>query len=126
MRSVTEAGNLKSNGHYSLAMVHQHTVYVSGQFSIDPLTQEKKLGTFEEEMLQTLQNIELIVCQAGSNKKQIVQVIIYTPHKNQQSQIMHIFNEFFSGLQPLCSIVTTNELHYGFQLEIEAVAYISK
>jgi 2-iminobutanoate/2-iminopropanoate deaminase len=45
MKSIFEVGNLKSNGHYALATIHNDTVYVSGQFSIDPVIREKKFGT---------------------------------------------------------------------------------
>lgn len=41
MESIFEVGNLKSNGHYALATIHNDTVYVSGQFAIDPVTREK-------------------------------------------------------------------------------------
>lgn len=61
VESIFEAGNLKSNGHYALAVIHQNTVCVSGQFAIDPITQEKKFGTIEEETLQVLSNIEYIL-----------------------------------------------------------------
>ncbi len=40
MKSILEVGNLKSNGHYAFATIHQNTVYVSGQFAI--LKREKK------------------------------------------------------------------------------------
>lgn len=72
VESIFEAGNLKSNGHYALAVIHQNTVYVSGQFAIDPITQEKKFGTIEEETLQALSNIEYILKKAGSHKDNLI------------------------------------------------------
>ena len=44
MKQIFEVGNLKSNGHYALATIHEDTVYVSGQFAVDPETREKKFG----------------------------------------------------------------------------------
>lgn len=41
MESILEVGNLKSNGHYAFATIHQNTVYVSGQFAINPEKQKK-------------------------------------------------------------------------------------
>lgn len=61
MKSILEVGNLKSNGHYAFATIHQNTVYVSGQFAINPETREKEFGPIEEETLQALKNVEMIV-----------------------------------------------------------------
>ena len=48
MESILEVGNLKSNGHYAFATIHQNTVYVSGQFAINPETTEKEFGPIEK------------------------------------------------------------------------------
>ncbi len=55
MESILEVGNLKSNGHYAFATIHQNTVYVSGQFAINPGSTEKEFGPIEEETLQFIQ-----------------------------------------------------------------------
>ncbi|MEC1650025.1 RidA family protein [Bacillus vallismortis] len=122
MESIFEAGNLKSNGHYALAVIHQNTVYVSGQFAIDPITQEKKFGTIEEETLQALSNIERILEEAGSNKGRILKLTLYLHDINLLDRVDNVCQGFFADFRPVCSIVPTNELHYGFQIEIEAIA----
>ncbi|MBU8745507.1 RidA family protein [Bacillus paralicheniformis] len=119
MESIFEAGNLKSNGHYALAVIHQNTVYVSGQFAIDPITQEKKFGTIEEETLQALSNIEYILKKAGSHKGKILKITLYLHDINLLDNVCQVF---FHDYRPARSVVSTNELHYGFQVEIEAIA----
>ncbi|MEC1671727.1 RidA family protein [Bacillus mojavensis] len=122
MESIFEAGNLKSNGHYALAVIHQNTVYVSGQFAIDPITQEKKFGTIEEETLQVLSNIEYILKKAGSHKGKILKITLYLYDINLLDRVDNVCQVFFHDYRPARSVVPTNGLHYGFQVEIEAIA----
>lgn len=96
MESIFEAGNLKSNGHYALAVIHQNTVYVSGQFAIDPITQEKKFGTIEEETLQALSNIEYILKKAGSHKGKILKITLYLHDINLLDRVDNVCQVFFT------------------------------
>ncbi|MCM2534317.1 RidA family protein [Neobacillus pocheonensis] len=124
MGSVFEVGNLKSNGHYALATIHNDSVYVSGQFAVDPVTREKKFGTIEEETLQALQNIEYILKEVGSQKNQILRMTLYIPDIQLWDRVDRVYKEFFGDHKPARSVVPTNELHFGFKIEIEAIAYI--
>ncbi|ALC91554.1 endoribonuclease L-PSP [Bacillus sp. FJAT-18017] len=124
MRSIFQVGNLKSNGHYALATIHNDIVYVSGQFAIDPETQQKKFGTIEEETLQALKNIEYILNEAGSQKNQILRMTLYIPDIQLWDRVDRVYKEFFENHKPARSVVPTNELHFGFKIEIEAIAFI--
>lgn len=123
MKSLFEVGNLKSNGHYALATVHQGTVYVSGQFSFDPETGEKKFGTIEEETLQALKNVEAIVAAAGSRKEQILRMTLYIPDVALWDRVNKVYEQFFGSHKPARTVVPTKDLHFGFKIEIEAIAY---
>ncbi|SDJ00960.1 RidA family protein [Alteribacillus bidgolensis] len=124
MKSISEVGNLKSNGHYALATVHQNIVYVSGQFSINPETREKKFGTIEEETIQALKNVEIIIEAAGSKKEQILRMTLYIPDVKFWGKVDAVYKEFFGEHIPARTIVPTNELHFGFKIEMDAIAYI--
>ncbi|MHA7098192.1 RidA family protein [Priestia aryabhattai] len=124
MESIFKVGNLKSNGHYALATIHNDTVYVSGQFAIDPVTHEKKFGTIEEETLQALENIEYILKEVGSKKDQILRMTLYISDIQLWDRVDSVYKSFFGEHKPARSVVPTNELHFGFKIEIEAIAYI--
>lgn len=124
MKQIFTVKNLKSNGHYSLATIHGDTVYVSGQLSFDPETGEKKHGTVEEETLQVLKNIELILKEAGSKKEHILRMTLYIPDMKYWDAVNKVYSEFFGEHKPARTIVPTNQLHFGFNIEIEAIAYI--
>lgn len=124
MEQIFEVGNLKSNGHYALATVHNDIVYVSGQFAFDPQTREKKFGPVEKEALQALKNVESIVNEAGSSKDKIVRMTLYIPDVSLWDKVDAVYKEFFGNHKPSRTVVPTNELHFGFKIEIDAVAYI--
>jgi reactive intermediate/imine deaminase len=124
MKSIFEVGNLKSNGHYALATVHNDIVYVSGQFAIDPITRQKKFGTIEEETFQALKNVEMILEAAGSKKEQILRMTLYISNVKLWDKVDAVYKEFFGEHKPARTVVPTNELHFGFKIEIEAIGYI--
>ncbi|KAA0547135.1 RidA family protein [Bacillus sp. BGMRC 2118] len=124
MKKIIEAGILKSNGHYALATVHHDTVYISGQFAIDPVTGEKKFGSIEEETLQALQNVERILEEAGSKKEHILRMSLYIPDVSLWDKVDAVYRDFFGEHKPARTVVPTNNLHYGFMIEIDAIAYI--
>ncbi|MGY4787659.1 RidA family protein [Bacillus sp. OHL2] len=124
MKSILEVGNLKSNGHYAFATIHQNTVYVSGQFAINPETREKEFGPIEEETLQALKNVEMIVEAAGSKKEKILCMTLYISDIELWDKVDAVYTEFFGEHQPARTVVPTNELHFGFKIEIDAISYI--
>lgn len=124
MKKIFEVGNLKSNGHYALATVHGDTVYVSGQFAIDPESREKKFGPIEEETLQALKNVEAILEAAGSTKEQVVRMNLYIPDVKLWDKVDEVYTEFFGEHKPARTVIPTNELHFGFKIEVDAIAYI--
>lgn len=124
MKRLFEVGNLKSNAHYALATIHENTVYVSGQFSINPETGEKEFGTIEEEALKALKNVEKIVEAAGSKKEQILRMTLYIPDVQLWNKVDGVYQEFFGESRLARTVVPTKELHYGFKIEVEAIAYI--
>ncbi|AVM24007.1 RidA family protein [Bacillus pumilus] len=124
MESILEVGNLKANGHYAFATIHQNTVYVSGQFAINPETREKEFGSIEEETLQALKNVEMIVEAAGSKKEKILRMTLYISDIHLWDKVDAVYTEFFGEHKPARTIVPTNELHFGFKIEIDAISYI--
>ncbi|WAT82565.1 RidA family protein [Bacillus safensis] len=124
MKSILEVGNLTSNGHYAFATIHQNTVYVSGQFAINPETREKEFGTIEEETLQALKNVEMIVEAAGSKKEKILRMTLYISDIHLWDKVDAVYTEFFGEHKLARTVVPTNELHFGFKIEIDAISYI--
>jgi len=122
MKIINKVEKLKSNGHYALALVDNNHIYVSGQFSFDPKTGEKKFGSMEEEIKQVLFNIDLILKEAGSSKNKILKVVVYINDLDQWHSVDKTYSEFFSEHTPARTILALPKLHFGFKVEIDVIA----
>jgi 2-iminobutanoate/2-iminopropanoate deaminase len=111
-------------GHYSQATVHQGVVYVAGQLPIDPRTGEKRLGSVEEQAELTLRNIEAILLAAGSDLAHLLKVTIYVSDIAHWGAINTVYTRILGAHRPARAVVPTRDLHYGFLVEIDAIAAV--
>ncbi len=112
-------------GHYSQATVHHGVVYVAGQLAIDPRTGEKKLGSIEEQTEQALRNVGEILHAAGSDLNRVLKMTIYISDISLWSAVNEVYASIMGPHRPARAVVPTKELHYGFLIEIEAIAATS-
>ncbi|VFQ44147.1 RidA family protein [Desulfoluna butyratoxydans] len=125
MDTITTDNALKPAGHYSQAIVHNDMIYTSGQLAFDAETGEKRKATIEEETLQVLTNLELVLKEAGSSKDKVLKTTIYISDIALWDQVNRVYAEFFGDHKPARSVVPTHgELHFGFHVELEAVAAV--
>jgi 2-iminobutanoate/2-iminopropanoate deaminase len=109
-------------GHYSQAIVQGNLVFVSGQLPIDPSSGEKKTDSIEDQTEQTLQNLAEILKAANSGMDRVVKVTVYLSDIELWNQVNAVYAKYFGEHKPARAVVPTRELHYGFQIEIEAIA----
>jgi len=111
-------------GHYSQATVHNGIVYVAGQLAIEPRTGERKLGSIEEQTEQALSNVSEILKAAGSDLSRVLKMTIYIADINLWGAVNAVYARVMGEHKPARAVVPTKELHYGFLIEIEAVAAV--
>lgn len=111
-------------GHYSQAVIANGMIFISGQLPIVPGSGEKISGTIEDQTLQVLKNIEAITVAAGSNKSKIVKVTVYISDISLWGDVNKIYSGFFGVHKPARAIVPVRDLHYGFKIEMDAIAAI--
>lgn len=114
----------KPGGHYSQAVIHNGLIYISGQLPIDPVTGEKKLGSIEEQTEQVLANIRAIVEAAGSDLNHVLRMTVYVSDIELWGKVNEIYARTFGEHRPARAVVPVKDLHYGFKIEIEAIAAI--
>jgi len=122
MRKILTENAPRPAGHYSQAVVHQGMVYVSGQLPIDPKTGEKKLGSIEDQTEQVLENISAILEASGTSLNRVVKTTVYVTDISLWDRVNQVYARFFGNQRPARAVVTVNNLHFGFNIEIEAVA----
>lgn len=112
-------------GHYSQAVVHNGLVYVAGQLPIDPVTGEKLPGTIEEQTERTLRNVEAILKAANSDLSRVLKMTVYVSDISQWGAVNTVYARILGEHRPARAIVPVKELHYGFLLEIDAIAAVN-
>ena len=109
-------------GHYSQAIVHNGVVYVAGQLPIDPNSSDRTVGSIEEQTERTLRNIEAILIAAGSALDQVLQMTIYISDIELWGGVNVAYARVMGAHKPARAVVPVKDLHYGYQIEIQAIA----
>ncbi len=112
-------------GHYSQAIVHGGLVFVAGQLPIDPAQPEQAVGSIEEQTEQTLRNVGAILQAAGSGLDRVVQMTIYISDISLWGRVNTVYTRVMGDHRPARAVVPTRDLHYGYQIEIQAIAATS-
>lgn len=124
MKIVTTLNAPQPAGHYSQAVIHENLVFVSGQLPIYPDTGEKVLGSIEEQTSRVLNNIKAILEASNSSLNQVLKVTVYVSDITLWDRVNRIYSDFFGNHRPARAVVPTKELHHGFQVEMEVIAYV--
>ena len=122
IKSIKTPNAPAAGGHYSQAVVHNGLVYVSGQLPINPETGERLLGPIEEQTEQVLRNVEAILRAAGSGLERVLKMTVYVSDISLWAQVNAVYERVLGAHRPARAVVPVGELHYGFQIEIEAIA----
>ena len=109
-------------GHYAQAIAHNGLLYVSGQLPVDPESGEKRVGSIEEQTEQALRNVAAILEAAGSDLNHVLKTTVYVSDISLWGRVNAVYAATFGDHRPARAVVPTRELHYGFQVEIEAIA----
>ena len=124
MKDVRTNDAPKPAGHYSQAIVHDGLVYVSGQLPIDSKREDKHVGSIEEQTEQVLRNLDAILKKANSDRDHVLKVTVYVSDIALWARVNAVYARFFGDHRPARAVVPTRELHFGFQIEIEAIAAV--
>lgn len=114
----------RSVGHYSAAVISGNFLYVSGQVPMDPITGEKVNGAFGDQCRKALDNVRTILNAAGSDLSHVVKVNAYITDINDWAEFNEIYAAYFGDHRPARAVLPVGPLHYGFKVEIEAIAEI--
>ena len=126
MRTLETPNAPRPAGHYSQAIVHDGLVFVAGQLPFDPKTTEKHVGTIEEQTEQALKNIAEILKTAGSDLGHVLKTTVYISDITLWGRVNTVYAKAFGEHRPARAVVPIKELHFGYQIEIEAIAAVKK
>jgi 2-iminobutanoate/2-iminopropanoate deaminase len=124
MQFVQTIGAPAPAGHYSQGIVHNGFVFVAGQLPIVPGEREHRPGAIGEQTEQTLRNVQAILEAAGSGLDRVVQMTIYVSDISLWSEVNAVYGRIMGPHRPARAVVPVKDLHYGYQIEIQAIAAV--
>jgi len=111
-------------GPYSQAIIHNGIIYLSGQGPIDSQTNQVVHGTIEQETELSLENIRIILEEAGSSLNKVLQVRVYLLDMKEYSRFNEVYKRYFQTDPPARTCIQAGKLPFGIRVEIDAIAYI--
>jgi 2-iminobutanoate/2-iminopropanoate deaminase len=119
---LTEAAP-KPVGPYSQAIVAGNTIYVAGQGPINPRTGKIDAATFEDQAIQTFENVKAILEAAGATLANVARVNVYLADLKDFSKMNEVYRRYFSGDYPARTTVGT-QLLLNMLIEVDCVAVV--
>jgi 2-iminobutanoate/2-iminopropanoate deaminase len=113
-----------TGGPYSQAIIHNGIIYVSGQGAVDPQTNEIKLGSVEEEAGLALENLRIILQEAGSSLDKVLTITVYLLDIGEYARFNEVYKKYFRENRPARTCIQAGSLPFNTRVEITATAYI--
>ena len=109
-------------GHYTHAVTANGFVFIAGQLPITPDGAKLVEAPFERQAQLVLDNVASALAAAGSAIDRLVQVRVYVTDIKLWPAFNAIYAQWIGSSCPARAVVPVPELHYGFKIEVEAVA----
>jgi len=111
----------KPKGPYSQGVIHNGLLYLSGQIPIDPQTGSLVRGTIEEETEIVLNNIKIIVEEAGAGMEDVIKTTCYLAEMEDFPRFNSEYEKFFVNNPPARTTFQAGKLPLDVQIEIDAI-----
>ena len=113
-----------TGGPYSQAIIHNGIIYVAGQGAVDPQTNEIMPGTLEEEAGLALENLRIILEEAGFSLDKVLTITVYLLEIEEYARFNEVYKKYFKENRPARTCIQAGNLPFGTRVEITATAYI--
>lgn len=132
---MTDSGDLtpistdkapKPAGHYSQAIRAGKHLYISGQLPIRADRQPLSDTSFEAQASQAIRNVLAVLAAAGGAPGRLVRVTVYIVGIENWPRFDAIYASMIPNTRPARTVVPVPELHHGFLVEIDAIAFLDE
>ena len=124
MDAISTSNAPAAGGHYSQGIVHGGLVYVAGQLPMVPGSTAHTVGSIEEQTEQVLRNIAAVLEAAGSSLSRTLQMTIYVSDIELWGRVNATYARILGDHRPARAVVPVNALHYGYQIEVQAIGAV--
>lgn len=101
-------------------------IFVSGQGPLDPATKQVVSDDIAEQTRVTLDNVRTVLEAGGSGIEHVVRVGVFLRDMADFNVFNRVFKEYFKGVQPARTTVEAAPPRQGVNVEIDAIAWISR
>ena len=123
--TIVPDGVSRPGGHYSHARRFGGLVFTSGQLPIRPDGSHTADLPFEEQARQALANVLATLHAAGAGPQDILKVTVYIAGVDLWPRFNAVYAEVMGEARPARTVVPVPELHYGYLVEVDAIAACS-
>lgn len=113
-------------GHYSQAMRAGDQFYISGQLPIRADGAPLDDMAFEAQAAQAIDNMLAILTAAGGTPDRLARVTAYIVGVENWPRFNAVYAARMGDARPARTVVPVPELHYGYLVEIDAVAHLTR
>ena len=110
-------------GPYNQAVIHNSTMYISGQIALDPITKELVINNLTEETMLVMNNLKAILENENLSFENVIKSTIFLSDMGNFKEVNEIYASFFkSGNEPARETVEVSKLPLGVNVEISMIA----
>lgn len=124
MQKIQVKDSPKPMGHYSQAIVSNGMLFTSGILPIKINTSEKLPieSSIEEQLNVVFDNLNQILQEVGISPDKVIKATIYISGGENWGIVDELYAKYFGEHRPARSIIPVPELHFGYKVELEAIA----
>ena len=109
-------------GPYNQAIIHNGTMYISGQIAIDPITKELVTNNLKKETMLVMNNLKAILESENLSFENVIKSTIFLSDMGSFNEVNEIYATFFkSGNEPARETVEVSKLPLGVNVEISMI-----
>ena len=110
-------------GPYNQAVIHNSTMYISGQIALDPITKELMTKNLTEETILVMNNLKAILENENLSFENVIKSTIFLSDMGSFKEVNEIYASFFkNGNEPARETVEVSKLPLGVNVEISMIA----
>jgi 2-iminobutanoate/2-iminopropanoate deaminase len=113
-------------GPYCQAMKAGGFLFVSGLGPFDPETGKLVEGDFEKHVERTLENLQLLVQDAGAGMDSVVKTTVYLRDMEDFARMNSVYQRFFPTSPPARTTIQAGRLPLDMSIEIDAVVWVGE